>query len=713
MGATLRQRLRENRFLLRLFLGLLVLAVLAVFLLQRAQAASPSELTNRLLLFLLWYLDVSLIVVLLFILVRDLVRLAASWRRGVLGSRFRTKLVLTYVVLSFVPVIFIFLVATNLFQRSIDRWFSAPVEEVLQGGAALAEQARSLAEERLEDQARVAAERLSSEHGPEGLPELRALLGADLLAVYQNGRRLQAVTDPRRISGSLPQLPSSEVNVMGHRADRWRGGLLVRSWRPIPGPAEHVVVVGAMLPPRVLSHLERASAAYANFQQMKLHRRTITGTTVLVFLAVTLVLLFATVWTGLYLSRRFTSPLGAVVSATQRVAEGDQLEEVQVPARDEMAVLVSSFNAMVRRVRATEAKILASNQELATLLATVPTGVLTIDGHQQRVKANPAASRLLELGGDFDGWHPFSMLDKPGLEPLVDLLTQDLGPRGQHHVDLEVEGRVRHLEVSGRPLPGGGWVVALEDLTQLVHAQRSAAWSEVARQIAHEIKNPLTPIRLAAERVARHGRRIQDETIRGVVQEGCSAIVDHVAGLKELVGAFHEYARMPSVTPEQTALEPVLRGVVELFRDVRSGVDVRLEWEGGGLEAHVDAALLRQALVNLMDNAVESIRDRGEVALCGRRTDESLILEVRDSGAGLPTTDTGVLTRPFFSTKGRGSGMGLALVHRIVADHGGSLELGARDGGGTVARITVPLAGPGPRNRGGRENGQGIDPDRG
>ncbi len=678
---------RQNRFLVGIFVSLLVLSTGAVYLLQRAQTASPRELTNRILLFVLWYLDLSLILILVFILLRNVVRLAVERRSGVLGSRFRTKLVLTYVGLSLLPVVFIFLIATNLLQRSIDRWFSAPVEEVLRGGAAVAEQVRTLVEQRLERQAAAAADQLHRDTETERLESLQALLGVDLLAVYDGTRLVRAVTDPRRIPSSAPPLPTSVLRMPGHRADRWRGGLLVRAWRPISG-RRRVVVVGDMLPRDLLQHLERATAAHATFQEMRLERGTITWTTILVFLAVTLLLLFATVWMGLYLSRRFTEPLLAVASATQRVAEGDDLEEISVPAADEVGVLVDSFNAMVRRVKTTEQEILASNQELGTLLSTVPTGVLTLHRDEERFRANPAAARLLGLAESQD-WLSLTDLEAPGVEPLRRLLGRPGHLGGRREIDLEVEGRLRHVEVSARPLPGGGWVVAVDDLTQLVRAQRLAAWSEVARRIAHEIKNPLTPIRLAAERILRQTQDV-DQRARQVVEEGCGAIVAHVAGLKELVDAFHQYARMPAVNPRPVRVDSLLREVAALYVGVRDGIEIELEWTAGERSALVDPVLLRQALVNLLDNAVEAMAATGSVVLRGEISGSDVILEVLDDGEGLPTEDTGTLTQPFFSTKGRGSGMGLALVHRIVTDHGGSLELRQRPEKGTVARIVLP-----------------------
>ena len=689
LGNAWRRYHRENRFLVGAFLFLMVLSVGAFYLLQRAQQTSPEELTNRVLLFVLWYLDISLILILSFILLRNIVRLAVDRRAGVLGSRFRTKLVLTYVGLTFVPVILIFLIATNLLQGSIDRWFSAPVETILRGGAEVTIQVRELIADHLQRQAAVASEELGRSTGRQDLVRLQHLLGVDLVAVYNGDDLEEMVADPRRIPASLPPLRWENLPSSGVRADRWRGGLLLRAWSPAPDDSR--VVVGDMLPRELLLHLENAIAADAQFQEMKQKQGTIAATTVLVLLAITLLLLFATVWVGLYLSRRFTEPLLVVAGATQRVAEGDALEEVEVPASDEVAVLVNSFNAMVRRVRATEAEILTSNQELTTLLATVPTGVLSVDAASRHFRPNPAAATLIGHLEWAHSWQSLQVLDQPGLKNLYRRLLPGQPADIRSEIDLDTGGETFRIDITSRPLPGGGRVVAMDDLTQLIQAQRQAAWSEVAQRIAHEIRNPLTPIRLAAERIQRRADDLEGE-LREIVTSGCEAIIAQVAGLKELVDAFQEYARMPTINPQPTELGRILRELCSLYGGVREGLDVRARLPENEIWAMADPALLRQALVNLLDNAVWAIPGSGSIRIAAYVRDRDVVIEVEDTGVGLPTEDTETLVEPFFSTKGRGSGVGLALVHRIVSDHGGTLELRSLEEGGARVRIVLDNA---------------------
>jgi two-component system nitrogen regulation sensor histidine kinase NtrY len=451
------------------------------------------------------------------------------------------------------------------------------------------------------------------------------------------------------------------------------------------------------LPRELLLHLENAIAADAQFQEMKQQQGTIAATTVLVLLAITLLLLFATVWVGLYLSRRFTEPLLVVAGATQRVAEGDALEEVEVPASDEVAVLVNSFNAMVRRVRATEAEILTSNQELTTLLATVPTGVLSVDAEGHNFRPNPTAAALLGHPEWAHNWQPLKDLDQRGLKELHKRLLPGQPADIRSEIDLDIGGETFRIDITSRPLPGGGRVVAMDDLTQLIQAQRQAAWSEVAQRIAHEIRNPLTPIRLAAERIQRHADGLDGELCE-IVTSGCEAIVAQVAGLKELVDAFQEYARMPIIKTQPTDLGRILRELCSLYGGVREDLDVRARLPETEVWALVDPALLRQALVNLLDNAVWAISDSGSIRIAAYVRDRDVVIEVEDTGVGLPIEDTETLVEPFFSTKGRGSGVGLALVHRIVSDHGGTLELRSLDEGGALARIVLDNALVNPKN---------------
>ena len=434
---------------------------------------------------------------------------------------------------------------------------------------------------------------------------------------------------------------------------------------------------------------------------MKQTRGTMTATTILVLLAVTLLLLFATVWVGLYLSRRFTEPLLAVAAATQRVAEGDALEEVEVPGSDEVAVLVDSFNAMVRRVRSSEAEILASNQELATLLATVPTGVLSVDAGGTRFRPNPAAARIARQprAGPTTGVRSTSSISRargavrddsqPGSRKTCGV-NSTCRPAARRFTSISPRARCR--------VAAGSSPSTISPSSCRPNGRPPGARSR--RRIAHEIRNPLTPIRLAAERIQKRAATLDDE-MRAVVTTGCEAIVAQVSGLKELVDSFQQYARMPAIAPQPTNIGRLLRELCSLYNGVRPGLEVTVDcypknrsrpWSTRFCCARRWSTC--STTRPLRSSAMAGSRFRPGVA------DDDVILEVQDTGVGLPTEDTEVLLEPFYSTKGRGSGMGLALVHRVITDHGGSLELEeprTDRGAGPDRAHRGAIAGPGVR----------------
>jgi two-component system nitrogen regulation sensor histidine kinase NtrY len=386
---------------------------------------------------------------------------------------------------------------------------------------------------------------------------------------------------------------------------------------------------------RAQAQLAAGGAAYEN---LKMERPTITATVVLGFGGLALLVVFAAIWLGLHLSRRFTAPLLALAATTQRVAGGESLEQVPLPAEDEVGMLVGSFNSMVLRLRERDEELQATVRRLDTVLGAVRTGVLTLDPDRTHVRGNPAAAAML------------------GLPELAQ-------PEG--------------------------WVVAVEDLTQLQRAQRQAAWSEVARRIAHQIKNPLTPIRLAADRMARHSERGSPD-LSHVVSQGCRAIVEHVQSMQEMVDSFSQYAKMPPLARRPARIGELVGQVVTLYQDVRQGLRVELQDHSDGREVLLDPEQFRQVLANLLDNAVEASPADGLVMLAVDVDGREFVVTVTDEGPGLPVEDSELVFQPFYSTKGRGSGVGLAMVQRIVTDHGGTVRLEPNQPHGVRAVVRIP-----------------------
>lgn len=686
---------RQNRFLIGLYLGLLVLVGVAYSLFATMRGLPPEELTNRLLTFLLWWFDLTLIAVVLFVLVRNLVKLAFERHLGLLGARFRTKLLLSYLVLIVAPTGLLFVLGVGLLSHAATSWFSAPVDGMARSGAQIAEALRDDSEARARRAAAIVAREIARVDGERArtreLARLHALLGAEIAGWYRGGAPVIELVDPRE--RSLLRLPPLDPAVLGRagvQRERFGGTVVVRAWEPVGDGS--VVMVGEALPADVVREQARLAAAAAAYERLKLERPTITATTVLGFGALSLVVVFAAMWIGLYLSRRFTEPLLALVAATQRVAGGDDLIEVPIPAEDEVGLLVSSFNAMVRRLRDRDEQLSTTVRRLDAVLGAVRTGVLTLDAERRSVLANPAAAALLGMPGLVGGDTPLDDLGAAGFGKLVETI-RGAAEVTRGSMTIYPGGVGRAVEVAVVPLGGGGrpegWVVVLEDLTQLQRAQRLAAWSEAARRIAHQIKNPLTPIRLAAERIARHVER-RTPDLETMVPQGCRAIVEHVQAMQEMVDAFARYAKLPPMARRPVVVSELVRQVVGLYDGVRRDVAVRCEDSAAGVEALVDPEQLRQVLTNLVDNAVEASPPGSDVAVAVTRRDDQVEIVVADRGPGLAVDDPEVLFQPFYSTKGRGSGVGLAIVQRIVTDHGGSVRLEPNQPSGVRAVVRIP-----------------------
>jgi len=686
---------RQNRFLAAVYVALLALSAGGVWLFYRMQDLPPEQLTNRLLTFLLWWFDLTLIAILLFILLRNFIKLWLERRQGVLGSRFRTKLLLSYLVVILVPTVVLSLLSALLLSRAAATWFSEPVEGMAQAGMELAEQVRGDTESRLEravaTATAVGARIPPGERRVGELERLHTMMGFHLTGLIRDGAVVVEFVDSRQhLLQRLPPLYLPEPSSPGVRSERFGGTMVVRAWHPFPDG--ELLVVGEALPEALVSSQATLAQAGAAYQRLKLDRPTITATVVLGFGGLALLVAFGAIWVGLYLSRRFTEPLLALVATTERSTAGNTLEEVSVPAEDEVGLLVSSFNAMVRRLRDQDAELRRAIHRLDTVLGAVRTGVLTLDGERSWVAGNPAAAALLALPQLSTGGLPVHALGHAGLGRLAEFLAGASAP-SRSSLTVHPGGGFRVVEVAmvslGDEDQAEGWVVALEDLTQLLRAQRQAAWSEVARRIAHQIKNPLTPIRLAAERIARHVTRRSPDLDR-VAGEGCQAIVDHVEALQAMVDAFARYARMPATARREVAIEALAQQVVTLYEGLRPGLAVRLHSQVGAWRVMVDPEQIRQVLTNLLDNAVEASPPEGEVEVALEREGETLVLTVSDHGGGLQVTDPELLFQPFYSTKGRGSGVGLAMVQRMVTDHGGSVRLLPNQPSGVRAVVRLP-----------------------
>jgi two-component system nitrogen regulation sensor histidine kinase NtrY len=702
---------RDNRLIVGLLLAVLVVWSAVSVLEQRASEMEPATITRGLLLFVLSYINITLIAAVVFVLGRILIKTWLERRKGVLGSRFRTRLLVTYLGLTAIPIGLLFFTATGLIQRSIDRWFSTPVREVVDRARAVQDLAEKRVVDETLDKARSLAERNPDPASAGRLEELRLEEDLDSIEVYRGTERIAlAAGSPRnveplsadRIRKATAAGQEIKIEVLPDRSHLYRvivpaGGL---SW-----------AVGTRVGPEEARALDAITAAWSDYRKFEAQKPAIKAANVSTFLLITLAILFAAIWTGSTLSRRITGPIAALAESTRRLRSGDLTARVVVPASDEVGVLVDSFNQMAAGLQEARDAQLASNEELtisnrrldlerrllATVLESVTTGVLAFDAEARVTVCNPAARSLLSLP---DNVTMEALRERPELAPLLSLVerAQAAAPDpGSREITLHSREGERRLEISLRPLSPasagerGGWVLAIEDTTLVAREQKLAAWSEVARRVAHEIKNPLTPIRLSAERIAKR-LRTGGPDLPETIARGTRVIVEEVDFLKSLVDEFSRFARLPEMRPEPTDLPELARSAVRLFEGARDGVTLRVDSRLSRRNILLDPEQIKRALINLLDNALEACGERGEITVRLSEDARGVSIEVADTGRGVPARDRDKLFLPDFTTKGRGTGLGLAIVSRIVADHNGTIRVEENAPRGSRFIIELPAA---------------------
>ena len=714
--AQLQRHRKENRLLVFLALAVLVVWSAVSVLRQRAEEMDPATITRGLVLFVLSYQNVTLIAAVLFVLCRTLIKVWLERRRGVLGSQFRTRLLVTYIGLTAIPIGLLFFTATGFLQRSIDRWFSSPVREVVGRARSVEDMAeRRIAEGALEDAktlSRLRVESVPASRLPGALENFRREQRLDTAEIYRRGVR-EASASARTVT--LSPLPPATLQSADSHGEALKIEVLPDGshlFRAVRRSGERVFAAGVRVPPADARAMRAIASAWSDYQKLEVQKPSIKAANVSTFLLITLAVLLASIWTGMTLARRITGPIAALAESTRRIRSGDLSARVDVVADDELGVLVESFNSMADGLQEARDSTLRSNEELqeinrrldverrllSTVLESVTTGVLAFDANGRITVANPAARSLLSLG-EADVTLE-RLVSRPELAPLVSLLSEaesGSAPASPREMILSGEGGERRLEIALRPLTDvsgserGGWVVAVEDSTHVAREQKLAAWSEVARRVAHEIKNPLTPIRLSAERIAKR-LRAGGPGLPEAIERGTKVILEEVSFLKSLVDEFSRFARLPEMKPEPVDLPELARSAVRLFEGTREGVSVRVEALLARDRVLLDPDQIKRVMINLIDNALEACGPSGEIEVRLSDGPGGVTIEVADTGRGIPSRDREKLFLPDFTTKGRGTGLGLAIVSRIVADHNGTIRVEDNRPRGARFIIELPAA---------------------
>ncbi|RXZ44577.1 sensor histidine kinase [Crenobacter cavernae] len=691
-------------------------ATLAAILLYLLAVATGN--TSKLAEYYWWVfgLNVLLFLSLAGVLGRQLFRLRKRLKNRIFGAKLTQKLMAMFAVVALVPGVLVFTISAQFLTRSIESWFDVRVESALDRGLGLG---RNALEYVLDDVARKSRVVLADIDGspdsllPARLEQLREQFGLRQAAIFtRTGQLVAFAVSPD--SAATPMPPSSDTlrrlksRVPLKSIENSGDELVLKVLLPYRTPNEEsrVLALEQPAPTAIARDAEMIEAARADYRQLLLSRDGLKTFYMLTLLLALLLALTAALAFALFLSERLSAPLSELAAGTRAVAQGDFSRRHPVYRRDELGVLTTMFNRMTQQLEDTRHLAEENRQELEAaklylegVLANLTAGVMAFDADWHLRAANHSAARI--LGADFEALadEPFpSWRDKhAALAPLVDTLLAhaggDSGPDWQQQIDFAAQNGTRMLVLRGARLPeasGSGYVMVFDDITQLARAQRDAAWGEVAKRLAHEIRNPLTPIQLSAERLAMKLADKLEGPDADMLRRSTDTIVKQVAALKGMVDAFRDYARAPRTQLAPLNLDQVLREVLTLYE---TNPAVKAEFSGESLSIMGDAALLRQVLHNLIQNAQDAVLDAGipMIQISSRLEGRNAVVSVEDNGPGFNPDILPRAFEPYVTSKSKGTGLGLAVVKKIVEEHKGQVALVNVEPHGARILLTLPL----------------------
>lgn len=672
-----------------------------------------------------------LFIALTFVLARNLIKLFAERRLGVLGSKFRTRLVVGSLLLSFIPVIVMFYFSYVLMNRSIDKWFSTPVQEVQQDTAMMSSMLSKYAAENARAEALSMASAPETQRAFEGrgfsgvLDQFRmheiTLQGGFAIAI-ESGNAEASFGAPAAWPLLKPGLPSQPLDPDHPQHFAWNGVEYVLGTASMGDNGE--ILVAMPLPKNFTETRKQLEASQQRYLELARNRRLVRTQYMLLLWVLTVAVLFASMWLALYLSRLVTRPVVALAEATQEISRGNLDYRVEVIAADELGDLVRSFNQMAEELQTSRYQIDASSRELSaanseldqrrqhieTILESIPTGVLSLDAGLHVTHVNQAFLRMFKpseepvrqtaalLTAQLRDLFPAEILAE--FEPLLRRADRMGTTTTQmefalHRAKLNVAVTVATLHHQTQRL---GYVLVFEDLSDLLRAQKQAAWREVARRVAHEIKNPLTPIALSADRILRHlDRGAQPDPASVEVVRSCAETIGSaVEAVRTLVNEFATLASFPASQPQPADINSIAESALSMFNGRLDGIRVRTVFSDKLPKVMADPQAIKRAIANLIDNAAEalhgSVLKEIEISTTLVASHDVVEISVADSGQGVTQESKERLFLPYFSTKERGTGLGLAIVRRIVEDHHGSIRVEENRPVGARFVIELPIA---------------------
>jgi two-component system nitrogen regulation sensor histidine kinase NtrY len=701
-------------------------------LILRQQTSLP--ISNNMVVLVLFNIILILLFLLIVLITRNLIQLYNERKSNILGSKFQTKLIGAFLILALVPSILLFTVASKLFTFSIGSWFNVQVEQTLQGAMNVARDYYShlekLADHRVReiesiitrDQLYLQANHLElqiliqekvKEYQLAGLVILDNK-GDGVISQHAKDQETLGINYKTMIQKSIGGESFSEI----HDSSK---GLFLIMVEPLTQQMEGKVTIWGYIlslnsiPRPTFEKIESIRTIYEDYQQQSFLQLPVSASYYVTFLLITMLILFSAIWLGFYMARGITVPIQQLAEGTRRIAEGDLNFKINVNAGDEIGILVSSFNQMTDDLNEGRLKIQHAHEDLKltnielerrrsyieTILDNIGAGVISLNKKSRVTTFNKAAGKILNLKPNdvFGSTYKdaFDISFQIPIRNIIQNIQNHQNEFNEEQIELRVGDNNLTLLINIQILRDAsnkyiGLVIVFEDLTQMIQTQKIAAWQEVAQGIAHEIKNPLTPIQLNTQRLKKKFKENKKDFAK-VFDESISIISQEVEGMKDLLNEFVRFSRMPTPKPRMTYLHKIIDDVSILYGDQEKDIRVIKSLDSTVEKLNLDSEQIRRAFINLFENAIDAIEEKGEIHIT-TRVDEKrkvVLIEFADNGIGIDPKNLNKLFLPHFTTKKRGSGLGLAIVNRIIVDHNGTIQVQENHPRGTKILIELPL----------------------
>jgi two-component system, NtrC family, nitrogen regulation sensor histidine kinase NtrY len=706
---------RKREGIVILVTTLMVLAF-AYFEVQLPDASPEYSLGNNIIFFLLININIILLILLVFLVVRNLVKLVFERKRRILGSRLRVRLVLAFVALSLVPTMLLFVIAGGFVTRSFERWFDLQVETSLQGSLEIAQTYYQNSANNALFYARQLSRRITQEglFNARRLGELKEFVqdkqreyNLGTVELFAPDRRVIVVAFNNKVPTGVTIKAESEFlnralrGLEVTRTQAFGEGDVIRGGVPIYGADKRVlgvVVVDYYVPKSITKRALEISRSYEQYKQLMFLKTPVKNGYILALLLITLVIIFAATWFGLYLAKGITVPIQKLAEGTHEVAHGNWDYKIEASGDDEIGTLVDSFNQMTGDLKTINLELERRGRFVETVLANIAAGVVAVNPAGKITTWNKAAEQMLGVTAEKALGNSYVEVFRPESLQVMGEIVESVDGRESVERDIKIPlpDRLLTAVVSAAMLKDDegktlGVLVFLEDITQIQKVQRMEAWREVARRIAHEIKNPLTPIQLSAERLRKRYAKLLDRD--GAILDKCTnTIIQQVDELKHLVNEFSQFARLPAAQLAPHDLNEIVQEALFLFKEGHRAVHFQFR-QGEIPLLELDREQMKRVLINLLDNAITAVDEKGEITLAtAYESNRGVVcLEIADNGCGLAADVKARIFEPYFSTKKNGTGLGLTIVNQIIEDHRGYIRVRPNEPRGTRFTIELPV----------------------